>query len=151
MGRLILLGLPIMEFIGILVAVDWAGLGWTLLALALGAVAGIAVIRLLGAASLRHVQAALVRQEPPAGPALDGLVALTAGVLLIIPGFLSDLAALGLLVAPVRRLVMRSVWRRVGKGRNSPASPPVAPKAGQGPSTGSAPGGIIEGHYERLD
>lgn len=144
MARLALLALPVLELIGILLAADRIGAGWTMLALAAGVVAGAGVIRFLGAASLRDMKAAMDRQEPPMGAALDGLVALGAGLLLIVPGFLTDALALGLLLSPVRRAAGRLVW-----GGRAPAPRPSGQPPGAGPDKRT--GGVIEGNYERID
>jgi UPF0716 family protein affecting phage T7 exclusion len=49
----------------------------------------------------------------PVGPVVvDGALVALAGVLFVIPGFVSDVVALGLLIPPVRVLVRKAAARR---------------------------------------
>ena len=79
--------------------------GW-LAALALiflVSMAGAYLVRRQGAMALVRIQEALARRESPDAELLDGVFIFTAGVLLFIPGFLSDLAGLVLLIPPLRK------------------------------------------------
>ena len=79
--------------------------GW-LAALALiflVSMAGAYLVRRQGAMALVRIQEALARQESPDAELLDGVFIFMAGVLLFIPGFLSDLAGLILLIPPLRK------------------------------------------------
>jgi UPF0716 protein FxsA len=104
--------LPLAEILILVAVADQIGIGWTLLALAVSALIGVIVIRVLGAASLAELRAALARREPPAGPLVRGACVLLAGMLLILPGFLSDVLALLLLIPPARAALMGTLWRR---------------------------------------
>jgi len=79
----------------------------------LGAFGGLALFRHVGFGMLRRVQTEMAGGRMPAGTMLDGLAVLLAAVLLILPGFLSDLLAFLLLFAPVRRLVIAGIAARV--------------------------------------
>jgi UPF0716 protein FxsA len=103
---------PLAEILILIVVADQIGIGWTLLALAVSALAGVIVIRVLGAASLAELRAALARREPPAGALVRGACVLLAGMLLILPGFLSDVVALLLLLPPTRAALVGTLWRR---------------------------------------
>lgn len=89
------------------------GAGWTLLLVLASAVTGIALVRAQGFAAARRVQALIEQGESPALGMLEGLALLAAGVLLVIPGFLTDLAAFALLIPPLRRWILRLYLRRV--------------------------------------
>lgn len=79
--------------------------GW-LAALALiflVSMAGAYLVRRQGAMALVRIQEALARRESPDAELLDGVFIFMAGVLLFIPGFLSDLLGLILLIPPLRK------------------------------------------------
>jgi len=113
--RLLLVLWPIAELIVLIAVAQWVGIGWTVLALLAGAIAGIAVIRVLGAASLSELHTAVMRREPPAGALLRGACVLVAGMLLILPGFIGDVLAVLLLMPGLRRVVLGAflgaLWR----------------------------------------
>ena len=79
----------------------------------LAAFGGLALFRYVGFGLLRRVQAEVSGGRMPAGTLLEGLIVLVAGVLLILPGFLSDLLAFLLLFAPVRRLIIATIASRM--------------------------------------
>ncbi len=65
----------------------------------------------------------------PAADLVDAFLIFLAGALLLTPGFVTDVLAIGLLVPPTRALVRRSVRRRYtrrldGLGVISPRPPP---------------------------
>src|SRR5262252_10200130 len=115
--RILPIALPLAEILVLIAVADQIGVAWTLLALALSAVLGVVVIRVLGAASLAQLRDALARREPPAGALVRGACVLIAGMLLIVPGFLSDIVALLLLIPPVRATLIGALWRRGSGGR----------------------------------
>lgn len=83
----------------------WPTLG---LVLVTGA-AGAALARAEGFKVVLQLQRELAAGRPPAQPVLDGVSILLAGVLLITPGVLTDVAALALLVPFSRRWIQRRV------------------------------------------
>jgi UPF0716 protein FxsA len=117
--RILLLLWPVAEILVMIAVADRIGVAWTLLALVAGVLAGGLVIRVLGAASLTELRAALERREPPAGALLRGACVLLAGVLLILPGFIGDAVALLLLIPPLRNALTRVLWRVVGRRRRA--------------------------------
>lgn len=113
---LLILLLPILEIVGFIQVGDWLGAGPTIGLLALSAVVGVLLVRHQGLASLTRAQAAAARGEAPIGTVLDGFCAVLAGILLIIPGFLTDLLGLALLIRPLRRGIGRWLLGRLGAG-----------------------------------
>jgi UPF0716 protein FxsA len=122
---------PLAEIASIVVVAEFAG-WWTLLALAASAVLGSYVLRLTGRGWMRSLR----REGPPAGrTAGDSALLFAAGLLLISPGFLSDIVGL-LLLLPFVRVLLRgavtnwfvarfsavtgaggfTVWQRRGSG-----------------------------------
>lgn len=79
----------------------------------LAAFGGLALFRYVGFGLLRRVQVELSGGRMPTGTLLEGLIVLVAGVLLILPGFLSDVLAFLLLFAPVRRLIIAAIAARL--------------------------------------
>jgi UPF0716 protein FxsA len=98
---------PVVEIALFVQVGDLIGLWPTLALVVLTAVAGTALMRREGFAVLGRTQAALARGELPVGEVLDGACVLVGGVLLVVPGFLTD--ALGVL------LLIPAVRRRLGK------------------------------------
>lgn len=71
------------------------------------AAAGIRLIQVQGFRTLANMQEAMQRNELPAAAMLDGVIVFIAGVLLVVPGFISDGVALLLVFSGVRRHVAR--------------------------------------------
>ncbi len=82
--------------------VGWLG---TLGLLAGGFVLGMLILTGRGAATIRQVLMSLRHARSPAPALMDGALLALAGVLLITPGFASDLIALALFLPPVRAKV----------------------------------------------
>lgn len=86
------------ETYGILQAIKLIG-GWYTLLWLLGAMAaGSYVIAHGGITALRRIQLAVARGELPAAELFSGLVTAFAGLLLILPGFVTDAIAISLLL-----------------------------------------------------
>lgn len=105
--------LPIIEIalfiqVGGLIGV-WAVLGLVVLA----AVLGMAVIRSQGKHAWLEAQRSLAQLRDPSRPLAHGMMLMVAGLLLIVPGFFTDIIGLLLLIPPVRDLVMRRAGRRM--------------------------------------
>lgn len=121
------------------------------LALLVGmAVLGTALLRQQGLAVLRRSQDALANGQVPVGSALDGLGLLVAAILMMTPGFLTDIVGILLLIPWVRRylgawLVSQFIARGSVKVRTA-RSGPQPPKPGK-----PAGGPVIEGDYTRVD
>jgi len=109
---LLLLVLPVVE-IAVFIKVGSAlGVGTTLLLVLASAVLGIALVRTQGFAAASRVQAMIGRGESPALEMLEGLALLAAGVLFLIPGFVTDVMAFFLVIPPMRRYLIRQYMRR---------------------------------------
>lgn len=84
---------------------QWIGLGPTVLAVVATTLLGAALLRAQGLGALRRAQAALDRRELPVKELFDGACILIGGLLLIMPGFLTDMLGLLFLLPPVRALL----------------------------------------------
>jgi UPF0716 protein FxsA len=110
----VLAGVLLLPVLELAVAVEvgrTVGAGRTVLLLLAMAVAGGLLVRRQGAAAWRALNAAVRAGEPPSRDVADATVLVVAGVLLILPGFLSDLAALLLILPPTRPLLRRPLER----------------------------------------
>jgi UPF0716 protein FxsA len=67
---------------------------------------GSLLIRLQGVATLGRVQRSLEARELPAVPLLEGLFLLIAGLMLLTPGFVTDLVGFACLVPPLRQALI---------------------------------------------
>ncbi len=132
---------------------------WTLLLVLATSVLGSVLLRREGVRAWRAFRAAAQQGRAPGAEVSEGLLGLLGAVLLILPGFLTDLVGLALLAPPVRRLARARVQdfalrrfspalandlfgpRRVRVRRGAPPPPPL--DAGAPPTAG--PGEAIEG------
>ena len=102
---LAILLIPLVE-IAIFIKVGQAvGVLDTLLLLLAAGLAGALLLRVQGWATVLRLRQRLASGEPPVRELFDAACLALAGVLLILPGFLSDLMALLLLIPPVRGLL----------------------------------------------
>ena len=81
---------------------------------------GVWVVKRAGTAALRRSRATLSRGEIPTAEVGDGLLHLFAGVLLVVPGFVTAALGLLLLVPPVRSFVRARFVKRWMVGRRVP-------------------------------
>jgi len=77
----------------------WPMLGITLL----GGILGVSLAKRQGRRVFRDWQAALSSGQSPAAGALEGMLVLASGALFLLPGVLTDVLGLLLLLAPVRK------------------------------------------------
>jgi UPF0716 protein FxsA len=95
---------PLIELAGLVWLSGKISLPATLALIVATGLAGAWLLRHQTWQTFRRVQADLGAGRVPADALLDGLLMIVAGVLLISPGFVTDLAALLLLFPPTRRL-----------------------------------------------
>jgi UPF0716 protein FxsA len=108
------------------------GLFPTLSLVILSGVAGVLLMRLQGLGTLAKLRESARRGESPGRQVLDTAMIVVAGLLLLIPGFLSDIIGILLFLPPVRtwlwnRLIRNIVVVDVGTGRPR-REPPGSPK-----------------------
>lgn len=84
---------------------------WPTVALVIAAaVAGAILVRIQGFAVLQRARVALAAGEFPTASLFDGLFVLFAGLLLITPGFLTDIIGILLFIPPLRRWLGAALW-----------------------------------------
>lgn len=116
MGRLIFLMfllLPLIEIATFITVGQAVGLWPTLLGVVLMGLLGVAVIRVQGVALLMQIRATVERGQLPARQLADAMLIGVAGVLLVLPGFFSDVIGLTLLIPQVRTLIYRWLQSRM--------------------------------------
>jgi UPF0716 protein FxsA len=103
----------------------WSALAGVLLLSLLGA----AVMSRQGLSLLTEIRATIGAGRMPARALADTMLVGIAGLLLLVPGYLTDVAGLLLLVPPLRLLLYHFLARRMGiDPRTAAAGPPAGPK-----------------------
>lgn len=88
---------------------------WATLAVVIGTgILGVTLLRRLGLRSAERLRAEMGRMRDPLGAAGDSALLALAAVLLILPGFLTDILGAFLLIPPFRRLLVAQLAARVG-------------------------------------
>ncbi len=120
-----IIALPVVEIALFLTVVDSVGLLAAVAGAVIAGLAGLALWRLEGLRILVRAQETINRGEMPTTEVFDGVCLLLAGGLLLLPGFLSDVVGLTLLLPPVRYGLRLLVAGRMTV--RHPAPPPAAP------------------------
>ena len=127
---LLFIGLPMVEIYVLIQVGHQVGALWTVVLLVAIAAAGAALLRQQGLATLAAVQLAMGRGELPATTILEGLVLLLAGVLMVTPGFITDIAGFLCLLPPLRRALARALGARlILRTQRGPGGNPAAASA----------------------
>ncbi len=112
---LAILALPFVEIAVFIRVGEWIGIWPTIGLTILSSIVGLQLMRYQGLVTLARAREATRRNEPPLEELLDGLCILLAGLLLMIPGFVTDVLGLLLFLPPVRRIVRERLWRGLGE------------------------------------
>lgn len=117
-GKLLLLFIlvPLAELYLFMTLGSELGFGNTVLIIILTAVLGAALTKSQGRRAMAKFQEASAAGRVPAKEALEGILILIAGAVLITPGFLTDTVGFLLLLPPFRSLVASALGKRL-KGR----------------------------------
>ena len=111
---LFILALPIVEIAVFILVGGKIGLLWTIVLVILSAVAGSLLLRIQGFGALNRIRAELDAGRDPGRELAHGAMIMLAAVLLLIPGFVTDVFGLLLFIPPVRDAAWRFLKRRVG-------------------------------------
>lgn len=111
----------VLEIAVFVLLAGWIGFGWAVLAALATSLLGLTLVRREGIRAWRGFTAAVNSGQHPGDKVTDGLLGLAAGLLLTVPGFVTDAAGLLLVVPPVRGVARRGV-RRWTERRVSPAA-----------------------------
>lgn len=151
--------LAVAEIATFVAVVHWVGAFWAMLALAAVSLVGLMLLRREGIKGWRAFRAAAEAGSPPGAQVTNSLVGLLGALLLAVPGFITAVAGLLLVLPPVRvlarhgarRLAERQVSsavagdlfgpRKVRVRRGDPVSTPSTPQP-------AAPAQIVDGVVE---
>jgi UPF0716 protein FxsA len=108
---LLLILWPVAElFVAIKVA-DAIGVLATVILLLVGWPVGMWLAKTEGRAAWQRLSAAVAAGRPPGREVIDGALVLVGGILLIVPGFITDALGLLLLLAPTRSVARAVITR----------------------------------------
>lgn len=114
---MVLIGLPIIEIVILLSFGKMLGVWITLLLLLMTGAAGVLLAKKQGLELIRKAQMQMNGGQLPGDELIDGICILAAGLLLLVPGFLTDAAGIALLLPPVRKglkpVIFRSIRRKM--------------------------------------
>lgn len=142
---LVFIAAPVLELWVLIEVGSEIGALATIALLILTAIAGIALIRLQGLLTLVRATQRMNSGELPAQEMGEGILLGAAGLLLLLPGFVSDGLAVLLLIPPLRRWLLGRLMQRMtvvhgGNPHYRPGPPPGGPERH-----------TIEGEYRRED
>lgn len=107
---------PMLELYVIVQVAGGLGVPETVLLLVAISMGGIWLAKLAGLSVIARMQATVRRGQVPSAQIVDGALVLGAAVLLIAPGFISDVLAILLLLPPTRAGVRTIVLRKLREG-----------------------------------
>jgi UPF0716 protein FxsA len=113
LAGLAFLALPFLEIAGFIVVGGWIGVLPTIGLVLLAIFAGVILLRAQGAGAVNRIRVAAADGAVPGRDLAHGAMIMLAGILLIIPGFITDIMGLLLFLPPVRDLVWRLLGSRV--------------------------------------
>jgi UPF0716 protein FxsA len=145
---ILLLLFPFLELWLLLAVGDAIGALPTLTLLVLGSLSGVLLLRQVGWLTAWRVDQRLRAGEPPNAELMDGFALAVAGLLLLLPGFLSDLVGIAFLLRPLRRLLAGAL---VGRQRDRTRRAEEAWRAGRQDAGQPRNPNVIEGEYRRED
>ncbi|CUX30023.1 MULTISPECIES: FxsA family protein [Agrobacterium] len=110
---IVILMMPILEIAGFIIVGKAIGLWLTLALVLFTSFLGLLILRLGGIGMVRNLQDAGRTGAQPADELVNGAMRVVAGILLIIPGFITDILGLLLLSPAIRRFFWKAFGPRV--------------------------------------
>lgn len=101
----------VVEIVALVAVASWLGVGVTLLILLAGSVLGLWLARREGVRAAQAVTAAMQERRVAHAEVTDGMLVAAGGLLLFVPGLVTDIAGLLLVLPPTRALVRRRLVR----------------------------------------
>ena len=116
-----LLLVPAAEIIILLYAGNTIGIMPTLLLILISGIGGVYFAKRQGLKALTDLRSRMGTMEAPGNAVIDGVCIFLGGILLIMPGFISDIAGLLLLFKGprnlIRPLIVRWIYKKMKQGR----------------------------------
>lgn len=110
---------PIIEITVLMQVGELIGAWPTVAIVIVSAWLGAKYVRQQGLATLQSVQTKMAQGEMPSSEIVTGLMLLVAGVLLVTPGFVTDIFGLSLLVPNVRQALANRVQKQIETSQGS--------------------------------
>lgn len=110
---LLFIVVPIAELAVVIQVGQEIGVLWTVALLVADSILGSLLMRAQGRAAWRRFNEAVAAGKVPAREVIDGSLVIFGGLLLLTPGFLTDLLGLLLLIPPSRAVVRATLARRL--------------------------------------
>ena len=126
-----LIAVPIVEIALFIRVGGWLGLWPTLGLVVLTAIVGGSLLRQQGLATIEGLRREMMRGGDPSPLLVQGALLLVGGVLLLTPGFFTDVLGLALVIPPVREALVSWAGPRI-------AARIVTVQTRRGPSSGEA-------------
>ena len=115
--------IPAIEIIVLLLSGSYIGIGWTVSLMFLTGIFGFFFAKRQGIQTLRRAQEQLNRGMMPGEELFNGICILAGAFLLLLPGFISDIAGLMLLIPITRKwvkpLLTALLWKLMSKSRGT--------------------------------
>jgi UPF0716 protein FxsA len=108
----LLLLLPVIEIALFILIGGRIGVLATVALVLLAGIAGVSLMRSAGADAAGRLRQSIAQQSDPSAAIVRGLMRFVAGMLLFLPGFLTDIAALVLLIPQVQAAAFAALRRR---------------------------------------
>ena len=112
---IIFVALPLAEIYALIKVGSWLGVFPTIALLLLVSALGAVLVKREGLRVLRRMQEQVAAGNMPSNELLDAVCLLLAGVLLLVPGFVTDAVGLLLLLPPFRLILRGYLKRRNGR------------------------------------
>ncbi|KXG85538.1 FxsA family protein [Agrobacterium bohemicum] len=110
---IVVLLMPILEIAGFIVVGKALGLWLTLALILFTSFLGLVILRAGGLGMVRNLQNASRTGDEPAQAMINGGMRVIAGILLFVPGFITDIIGLLLLVPAFRTLIWKAIGPRI--------------------------------------
>jgi len=110
---ILLIGLPLLEIATFVVVGSKIGVLWTIALIVLSSIVGSILLRVQGFGVLARVRRDIDAGRNPGRELAHGAMILLAGILLLVPGFVTDVIGLLLFIPLVRDLAWRFLRERV--------------------------------------
>jgi UPF0716 protein FxsA len=101
----------VVEIVAVVALGSWIGFGATVLVLLAGSVLGLLLARREGLRAAQALSQAVRDRKVATSEVTDGMLVAAGGLLLFVPGLVTDLAGLLLVLPPTRALVRRRLVR----------------------------------------
>lgn len=156
---LALVALPLLELALLIKAGQSFGFWPVVLAVIGTGILGSYIIRTQGIATFRRISEALENDREPHRELADGALRLLAGVLLLLPGPITDSLGALLMISPLRSLAAGLMFAKAAKfgagvrssTRRTSGEGSRVRDPGQPDPAASSDGPVIEGEFERIE